>query len=955
METTTPTHNWPSAKVRSTFIEFFKSKEHLFVPSSSVVPHEDPTLLFANAGMNQFKPIFLGQVDPRSPQATWKRAANSQKCIRAGGKHNDLDDVGKDTYHHTFFEMLGNWSFGNYFKEEAIGWAWELLTEVFGLEKDRLYATYFKGDEADGLEPDEEARRIWLKYLPAERILPYGRKENFWEMGDTGPCGPCSEIHYDRIGGRDASARVNCEPGDPMVIEIWNLVFIQYNREESGQLRPLPAKHVDTGMGFERLTSILQKVNSNYDTDIFAPIFAAIQEVTGAPPYTGKVGEEDVTHRDMAYRVVADHIRTLSFAINDGAAPGASDRNYVVRRILRRAVRFGKQILGAKENFFYKLVPTVVAAMGDAFPELQKDPKRIQDVLLEEEIAFNKTLDKGIIKLNRLVSKLQPGATIPGEGVFKLYDTYGFPADLTELMAEEKGFKIDKKAFEDVLKKSKEDTRKRGKKGGSLGLVLGTNAVAELQSKGLAATEDIHKYNDGVLEAIIKALWNGEQYVDSITGAAGVVLDKTNFYAEQGGQIYDIGTIKAESDASLQVETVQTYGGYILHVGTCTGTLKVGDKVSLCIDAERRRPIAANHTATHLLNFALRQKLGPTVDQKGSIVLHDKLRFDFSWNKGMTREQIQQVDAVVQEAIAQNLPVSWKEVPLEQAREIEGLRAVFGETYPNPVRVICVGPSIEDVLKDPKNVAWRNYSIELCGGTHLSTLADALTFTVVSEEAIAQGIRRIEALTGVLAQAANANADEFEKRLKAVSDLKGNALKDAIVQLTADLNMPMPAARKLGFKDELEKLRDRLRKEASGNKSEQLLAAQRYALTAIETLDHTPASFYVEIVELGSFNVGMTNTIKAIREKHDIPALLLSPDTSKAKPVVTVIAQVPDAVAAKDNGLKANEWAAAVAQVLGGKGGGKATTAQGSGANVDKINEARDRARAYALEKLGSQ
>jgi len=399
-----------------------------------------------------------------------------------------------------------------------------------------------------------------------------------------------------------------------------------------------------------------------------------------------------------------------------------------------------------------------------------------------------------------------------------------------------------------------------------------------------------------------------------------------------------LGTIKADG-ASVQVENVQTYGGYILHVGTCTGgAVKVGDKVSLCIDADRRRPIASNHTATHLLNFALCTKLGPTVDQKGSIVLADKLRFDFSWNKGMTREQIQDVDAFVQEAIAQNLKVSWREVALEQAREIEGLRAVFGETYPNPVRVICDGPSIDDVLKDPKNVAWRNYSIELCCGTHLSALADALAFTVVSEEAIAQGIRRVEALTGALAQAAFANADEFEKRLKAISDLKGNALRDAIVKLTSDLNVSMPAARKLGFKEELELLRDRIRKETSGNKAEQLVAAQQYALTAIEALDHTPASFYVEIVDLGSFNVGMTNTIKAIREKHDVPALLLSADTSKAKPVVTVIAQVPDALAAKNNGLKANEWAAAVAQVLGGKGGGKPTTAQGSGANVDKVS-----------------
>eukprot|EP01087_Luapelamoeba_hula_P009968 TRINITY_DN2608_c0_g1_i1.p1 TRINITY_DN2608_c0_g1~~TRINITY_DN2608_c0_g1_i1.p1 ORF type:complete len:999 (-),score=164.74 TRINITY_DN2608_c0_g1_i1:4-2868(-) len=951
----TPTHNWPSAKVRSTFIEFFKSKEHLFVPSSSVVPHEDPTLLFTNAGMNQFKPIFLGQVDPRSDQATWKRAANSQKCIRAGGKHNDLDDVGKDTYHHTFFEMLGNWSFGNYFKEEAIGWAWELLTEVYGLEKDRLYVTYFKGDEKDGLEADEEARQIWLRYLPTERVLPFGRKENFWEMGDTGPCGPCSEIHYDRIGGRNAAERVNCEPGDPLVIEIWNLVFIQYNREESGKLRSLPAKHVDTGMGFERLTSILQKVHSNYDTDIFAPIFKAIQEITGAPvAYSGKVGEEDTGNVDMAYRVVADHIRTLSFAINDGALPGATDRNYVVRRICRRAVRFGKQILGAKGNFFYKLVPTLVAALGDAFPELHKDPKHLQDILLEEEVSFNKTLDKGIIKFDRLVAKLKPGDVIPGKSVFKLFDTFGFPVDLTTLMAEEKGLKVDLEGFKKAVEEAKDESRKKGKKNVSSKFVLSTHAVAELQGKGVAPTEDAHKYNNGDIEAVVKALWDGEAYVDSVSaGAAGVVLDQTNFYAEQGGQIYDLGTIKTCSgDNSVQVQGVQLYGGFVLHVGAVSGTIKVGDKVSVSIDAERRRPIAANHTATHLLNFALRSKLGGNVDQKGSLVQHDKLRFDFSWNKPMTREQLHDVDALVAEAIAKNLPVSWKEIPLEQAREIEGLRAVFGETYPNPVRVICVGPHIDEVLKNPKNADWRNYSIELCGGTHLTTLADALSFTVISEEALAQGVRRVVAYTGNPALAAVQNAEAFEQKLKAVTDLKGNELRDSIARLTIELDAPMPATRKLVFKDELEKLRDRLRKESTGNKAEQAAAAQRYGAEIGESVTNQSSSFYVGQVELGSSNVAITSTIKAIREKRDIPVLLVSADTSKAKPSITIVAQVPDALVSK---LKANEWASTVAVILGGKAGGKPNLAQGAGSNVARVNEALDAASRFITQKLDPQ
>eukprot|EP00968_Pinguiococcus_pyrenoidosus_P007497 scaffold496_cov236-Pinguiococcus_pyrenoidosus.AAC.7 len=442
---------WPAKRIRDTFIRFFtEGKEHTFWPSSPVVPVDDPTLLFANAGMNQFKPLFLGTVDPSLDMAKLKRAVNSQKCIRAGGKHNDLDDVGKDVYHHTFFEMLGNWSFGSYFKTEAVAWSWECLTskDSFGLDPARLYATYFGGDEAQGLPSDEDTRQLWLKYLPEGQVLPFGCKDNFWEMGETGPCGPCTEIHYDRIGGRDAAALVNADLPD--VIEIWNNVFIQFNRESDGSLRELPAKHVDTGMGFERLSSILQDKQSNYDTDIFAPIFAKIQEVTGARPYTGKVGDEDTDNVDMAYRVVADHIRTLTFAITDGAVPSNDGRGYVLRRVLRRAVRYGQQVMGAPKGFFSQLADTVVEVMGDFFPETRTRIEQVKAIIASEEKDFNRTLDNGIKKFNKFAAEQKAAGTnvITGDQAFLLYATMGFPLDLTTLMAEEQKMAIDKEGFE---------------------------------------------------------------------------------------------------------------------------------------------------------------------------------------------------------------------------------------------------------------------------------------------------------------------------------------------------------------------------------------------------------------------------------------------------------------------------------------------------------------------------
>jgi alanyl-tRNA synthetase len=945
---------WPVSRVRQTFVDYFVEKQqHIFVRSSPVVPHDDPTLLFANAGMNQFKPIFLGQVDPKSEQATWKRAANSQKCIRAGGKHNDLEDVGKDTYHHTFFEMLGNWSFGDYFKEEAISWAWDLLTNVYGLPAERLYATYFRGDEEDGLAADDEAKNIWLRFLPAERVLPYGRKENFWEMGATGPCGPCSEIHFDRLGGRDAAELVNAD--DPTVIEIWNLVFIQFNREDDGKLKGLPARHVDTGMGLERITSILQKKLSNYDTDVFTPIFARIQEITGAQPYGGRVGAEDVDTRDMAYRVVADHIRTLSLAINDGAIPGAEGRNYVVRRILRRAVRYGKQILGAEDGFFHKLVPVVVESLGDAFPELRRDPAHLTQTIKEEEVAFTKTLDKGLKKFAKATQKLKPGDIISGEIAFRLYDTYGFPLDLTTLMAEEKGLKVDKAGF----KTEKQAQRLRSKgavtAAQKAALALGTHAVAHLQGVPVVPTDDAAKYTESGVDATVRAIWTGKEFADSVTdAAAGVVLDRTNFYAESGGQVADTGVLKSASGQQA-VEDVQSYGGFVVHMGVITGSLRVGDSVHLTIDGPRRHNLKSNHTSTHLVNHALREVLGTHVEQKGSIVQPERLRFDFSHNKPITVDQLSAVDKHVGEQITQDLPVHAKEVPLKDALSINGIRAVFGETYPDPVRVVVAGPTVEELLAAPSNPEWRKYTIELCGGTHLARTSEAAGFAVISEEALARGIRRVVAFTGDAARQALARADELQRKIEAASVLKGNELEEEIKRLDKTINdpeQPIPAARQIQARAQLDKLRGSAFAASKNSKAEQLEAAQQYAEKVLAALgEATTEKAHIGQVDVGSNVIALTNAIKAIRAKHPhLAVLLLSTEEVKGKGKITIVTQVSDDLVAA--GLKANEWAGAVAALLGGKGGGKPQTAQGSGSDMSKVSDALSLARSFVNEKL---
>jgi len=937
------TLEWPVKRVRETFIEFFKSKAHDFVPSSPVVPYEDPTLLFANAGMNQFKPIFLGQVDPKNPMAKLKRAANSQKCIRAGGKHNDLEDVGRDTYHHTFFEMLGNWSFGDYFKKESIDWAWELLTKVYKLPGERLYATYFRGDEKAGLPADDEARQLWLQYLPPERVLPFGMKENFWEMGETGPCGPCTEIHFDRLGGRDASKMVNYD--DPTVIEIWNLVFMQFNRESDGSLKSLPAKHVDTGMGLERLTSILQTVLSNYDADVFGPIFDEISRVTGARPYSGKIGKDDTDTVDMAYRVIADHIRTLTFAITDGAAPGNEGRNYVLRRILRRAVRYGRQILKAKSGFFSQLVPVVVKQMSDFYPELTKRFDEVSAIIQDEEKSFEKTLDRGLEHFLKAAERSKDTKVITGEDTFLLYDTFGFPVDLTQLMAAEKGYQVDIKTYEQLMEKHRDESRLAAHGGGAHSLKLDVDATSHLNKIQIAPTDDSFKYVIGDISATLKSIWNGTAFVDHIAeGAiAGLVLDKTNFYAESGGQTFDVGTIK-KGECVFQVDNVQSFAGYVLHIGKLTkGSVKLGDTLELQIDDHRRSPIMGNHTFTHVLNFALRKVLGNGVDQKGSLVDAEKLRFDFSHGKALTIEELKSVEDICNDQIKKKLAVHSMQVKLADAKQINGLRAVFGETYPDPVNVVCVGVPVADLLAKPNNAEWLNYSIELCGGTHLKNTADAKFFTLVSDSAIAKGVRRIIAWTGDAAEKLYKDSDAFAKKLQEGSSKKGEDLSSFISALTAEFEAAsLPVLRRPELQKMLQGLVDLKLNEKKNAEKVALARAEEIAHKAISNKDN----LIIEVLDVETDRKALNSALQVLRDKcPNAAVMVLSTDGKK----VIINTYVGKDLQGK---LNAGNWVRDVAEVCGGKGGGKAEAGQGQGESAANFNEAVKKAREIAAEKL---
>ncbi|KAK3118143.1 hypothetical protein QOZ80_9BG0694880 [Eleusine coracana subsp. coracana] len=947
---------WPARKVRETFIEFFESNSHTRWPSSPVVPVDDPTLLFANAGMNQFKPVFLGTAAPEGGLGKLRRACNTQKCIRAGGKHNDLDDVGKDTYHHTFFEMLGNWSFGDYFKEEAIGWAWQLLTRVYKLPTDRIYATYFGGDEKSGLAPDIESQNIWLKYLPKEKVLPFGCKDNFWEMGDTGPCGPCTEIHFDRVGNRDAASLVNND--DPTCIEIWNLVFIQFNREVDGTLKPLPAKHVDTGMGFERLTSILQNKMSNYDTDVFMPLFDAIHQLAGdgIKPYSGKVGSDDVDKVDMAYRVVADHIRTLSFAIADGSQPGNEGREYVLRRILRRAVHFGHQKLKAKHKFFSSLVNVFVQLMSDVFPELETHEKRIHDIIRDEEESFENTLAKGYEKFKKAADAVKDngGTVLSGQDAFVLWDTYGYPIDLTEVMAVDYGLTVDKEGFNASMEDARQKARNARNKTGGKVIAMDANATAQLRNQGLASTDDSPKFmwpkEHG---SVVKAIYSGSEYMTTASGDddVGLVLESTSFYAEQGGQIYDTGIIEG-SFGTFIVNNVQVFAGYVLHIGLFaegSKALSVGDSVICKVDYNRRIQIAPNHTCTHMLNFALREVLGDHVDQKGSIVLPEKLRFDFSHGKPVQPEDLRKIESIVNQQIKDELDVYASEIKLADAKRINGLRAVFGEIYPDPVRVVSVGRKVEDLLANPESKEWLSISTELCGGTHISNTKDAKAFALLSEEGIAKGVRRITAVTAGCASQAMELASSIDCDINEASQLEGAVLEKKIASIKSKLDAAaIPAATKADMRGKVSKLEDQLRKAKKKMGEQNIQKAVKTALDAAETALSEKKPYCVTQVHVGLDTTAVREAVLKVMDQKGLPIMLFSTDEASNKAVI--YAGVPPNA---PNGFKVLDWLTpSIAPLKGRGGGGKNGIAQGQGSDASQLKEAMELANNIASMKL---
>ena len=724
-----------SKDIRKKFLEFFASKGHAIVPSAPMVVKNDPTLMFTNAGMNQFKDWFLGNEPAKFP-----RVADTQKCLRVSGKHNDLEEVGHDSYHHTMFEMLGNWSFGDYFKDEAIDWAWEILTEVYKLDKDKLYATIFEGSPEEGIDNDAEAKNRWMKYLPEERIINGNKKDNFWEMGDTGPCGPCSEIHVDL---RDDDERAKTpgrelvNMGHHLVVEIWNLVFIQYNRKADGSLVPLPQKHVDTGMGLERLCMTMQGKKSNYDTDVFTGLLSEIAKQSGKE--YGK--DKDV---DIAMRVIADHIRAISFSIADGQLPSNVKAGYVIRRILRRAVRYAYTFLGVDDPFLCRLVPLLVKEMGEAFPELERNKDLITKVIKEEEDSFLRTLDKGIRMLDNIMAKNAESKTISGEETFVLYDTYGFPSDLSDLIAREKGFKIDMESFEKELKKQKERSRNAtSTQEGDWNELRAFNGTEFTGYDSTESSANIVRYRS--VKTKNKDLFQ-------------IILDKTPFYAESGGQVGDTGVLVSEEGERIEIVNSVKENNLHIHISEKLPS-KLSDTFTAIVNKEERESTANNHTATHLLHKALREILGTHIEQKGSLVSSKHFRFDFSHFEKITPEILRTVEERVNQMIRENSQKDeFREVPVEEARAM-GAMALFGEKYGDTVRVIKFGESLE-----------------LCGGTHASKTGNIGLFKIISESAIAAGVRRIEATTGYHAEKLVQKSEEIITFIKELLNNSPNLL-----------------------------------------------------------------------------------------------------------------------------------------------------------------------------------
>ncbi|MDY6436596.1 MAG: alanine--tRNA ligase [Bacteroidales bacterium] len=734
-----------ASEIRKSFLDFFQSKEHLVVPSAPIVVKNDPTLMFTNAGMNQFKDVFLGNNPRKAPRVT-----DIQKCLRVSGKHNDLEEVGRDTYHHTMFEMMGNWSFGDYFKKEAIAWAWEFLTEVMKIDKDKLYVTVFGGDQKDGMSPDNEAYEYWKEHVDESRIIYGSKKDNFWEMGETGPCGPCSEIHID-IRDEEARKKINgrdlVNKDDPEVIEIWNLVFMQYNRLANGSLVDLPAKHVDTGMGFERLVRVMQGKKSNYDTDVFTPIINEISKLSGI-----EYGKE--AKSDIAMRVVADHLRAVSFAIADGQLPSNNGAGYVIRRILRRAVRYGYTFLKFTEPFVYNLLPVLVREMGEQYPEIKTQQTLVSKVIYEEEASFLRTLALGIKRFENYVEQNKGAKLIDGAFAFELFDTYGFPVDLTNLMAEEKGLEVDMEGFNANLKEQKDRSRKAAEKmsGDWVVLVNDDKPTCFVGYTDMECQAKIVKFREVVAK--------GKKHFE-------IVLDKTPFYAEMGGQVGDKGVLVSENETLNVINTVKE-NDLSIHI---TDSLPQQPEAVFTakVDVERRLKIEANHTATHLMHAALRQVLGTHVEQKGSMVDDERLRFDFSHFAKMSDEEIHQVETIVNQKIREDLQNDTAvDVPVDEARKM-GAMALFGEKYGDKVRVVTFG---------------KDYSCELCGGTHIASTGRIGSFKIMSESAIAAGVRRIEAITGeAVIDYLDAQIDTLNK-VKAIVKQSGDVVK-AVETLSA--------------------------------------------------------------------------------------------------------------------------------------------------------------------------
>ncbi|MEF4867215.1 alanine--tRNA ligase [Escherichia coli] len=871
-----------TAEIRQAFLDFFHSKGHQVVASSSLVPHNDPTLLFTNAGMNQFKDVFLG-LDKRN----YSRATTSQRCVRAGGKHNDLENVGYTARHHTFFEMLGNFSFGDYFKHDAIQFAWELLTSEkwFALPKERLWVTVY--------ESDDEAYEIWEKEvgIPRERIIRIGdnkgapyASDNFWQMGDTGPCGPCTEIFYDHgdhiWGGPPGSPE---EDGD-RYIEIWNIVFMQFNRQADGTMEPLPKPSVDTGMGLERIAAVLQHVNSNYDIDLFRTLIQAVAKVTGATDLSNK-----------SLRVIADHIRSCAFLIADGVMPSNENRGYVLRRIIRRAVRHGN-MLGAKETFFYKLVGPLIDVMGSAGEDLKRQQAQVEQVLKTEEEQFARTLERGLALLDEELAKLS-GDTLDGETAFRLYDTYGFPVDLTADVCRERNIKVDEAGFEAAMEEQRRRAREASGFGADYNAMIRVDSVSEFKG-----------YDHLELNGKVTALFVDGKAVDAINAGqeAVVVLDQTPFYAESGGQVGDKGELKG-ANFSFAVEDTQKYGQAIGHIGKlAAGSLKVGDAVQADVDEARRARIRLNHSATHLMHAALRQVLGTHVSQKGSLVNDKVLRFDFSHNEAMKPEEIRAVEDLVNAQIRRNLPIETNIMDLEAAKA-KGAMALFGEKYDERVRVLSMG----------------DFSTELCGGTHASRTGDIGLFRIISESGTAAGVRRIEAVTG---EGAIATVHADSDRLSEVAHL----LKGDSNNLADKVRSVLERTRQL--EKELQQLKEQAAAQESANLSSKAIDVNGVKLLVSELSGVEPKMLRTMVDDLKN-QLGSTIIVLA----------------TVAEGKVSLIAGVSKDVTDR---VKAGELIGMVAQQVGGKGGGRPDMAQAGGTDAAALPAALASVKGWVSAKL---